>query len=95
MMSSEYLEDIIDRAVKIAEQKRKELRESLEGAPYGHRRPDDLEFLVWFEGKVKENPNWVRALLFADGGKDALDRYAKLTEFGTWRFHPDNLNREL
>ena len=94
MMSREFHEDIVDRAVKIAEQKRKELQQSSGGAAYGHRRPDDLEFLVWFEGFARENPNWPRALLFADGGKETLDRYAKLTEFGTWRFHPDNLNRE-
>ena len=90
MMSREFIEDIVDRAGNIMERKRKELRESPEGAPYGHQRPDDLEFLVWFERMAKANPNWPRALLFGDGGKEALDRYAKLTGFGTWRFHPDN-----
>ena len=94
MMSREFLEDIVGRAGKLMEQRRKELRESSGGAAYGHRRPDDLEFLVWFEERATKNPNWPRALLFADGGKDEVDRYAKLTEFGTWRFHPDNLNRE-
>lgn len=50
------IEDVLDRVKEQEKVGRKLIKEQLGDQPYGHKAPNDTEFLLWWREKLKENP---------------------------------------
>ena len=51
----------------------------LSGAPFGHKRLNDVEFMAWFSGWLAKNPLRLTWLPVIENGPEALQRYSRIT----------------
>lgn len=77
-MNAGFVKRVLEGVAEITETQRKLFREQYGAEPPGARRPDDLEFVMWFEQQRMANPNWLNALPFVDGGREELQRYKRI-----------------
>lgn len=52
----------------------------LDGSNFGAHELTDEQFVLWFNEKMRADPNWARALVFVQGGPEELHRYAQIVE---------------
>lgn len=77
-----YDKEYADMVIKMVKSHERTFREQMAerrraSAPLNATAPSDDQFASWFEMKAAENPNWVLALPFVDGGKDLLQKYER------------------
>lgn len=77
--SADDLKDILDRVDEYVDETRDGMREALGGKPLGAEAATDEEFMAFFASKMQENPNWVLALAFVDGGLEQIARFERLS----------------
>lgn len=75
---AEQTEQIVESSIDVGDEFQKALQNHLRGVPYAMQELTDLEYIMWFEGKMMSNPNWLPALLqFVEGGDHEYQRYLK------------------
>lgn len=78
---AEQTEQIVTGSIDYGDEFQKALEAHLKGVPYAMKELTDLEFVVWFEGKQRANPNWLPALIqFVEGGGHEYRRYLSARE---------------
>ena len=75
----ETLLDVMQRVVEKDKAYREEMSEMLSGAPFGHKRLNDEEWMLWFSGWVAKNPWRLTWLPVIENGPEALRRYSHIT----------------
>ena len=75
----ETLLDVMQRVVEKDKAYREEMSEMLSGAPFGHKRLNDEEWMAWFSGWVAKNPWRLTWLPVIENGPEALRRYSRIT----------------
>lgn len=73
----EYLKDIFDRVDENVVMMREAVDSTIPGTPLGATAATDEEAARLFEQKAYENPNWVLALPYVEGGPEELARYER------------------
>lgn len=73
-------ERIVERAMELVEDidRRWDALDSKEPYEFESARPDDAQFVAWFEQQRLANPNWLEALPYVDGGREELSRYKRI-----------------
>jgi len=82
VISQQFLEEIADGAIALAEQAAGWIGASLADSPIGYARPDDDEFILWFANQAEADLNWVLMLALDDGdnGREILRRYRRIMQ---------------
>ena len=75
VMSAADIKDILDRVDQYAQMAREAMK--TEGKPLGAETMTDEEHARLFEMKAAENPNWILALPYVEGGLQELTRYER------------------
>ena len=75
---AEQTEQIVEGSIDVGDEFQKALKQHLAGVPYAMQELTDMEYIMWFDGKMQSNPNWLPALLmFVEGGEHEYQRYLK------------------
>lgn len=72
-----YLERLFSRVDENAQTMRDAVDSTIPGTPLGATQASDEEAARLFEQKAYENPNWVLALPYVEGGPEELARYER------------------
>lgn len=68
----------IDETVRGVFERAKQFEQGVRtGSPYARKRLRPEEEAFWFERQAARDPDWVRALPYAKGGKQQLQRYLR------------------
>ena len=77
VLDREGIEDILKRVDEYVQQTRDAMQEAMKGRPLGVVTATDEEMAALFEQKALENPNFVLALPYVEGGLELLAQYER------------------
>ena len=78
-MNDKLLKEIVNQVFDLMDQYRKLLHAQFQDLNWGTRSVPDELFGKWFLMKSQENPNWLFALPYVDGGAAELGRFQRIT----------------
>lgn len=83
-MNDKFLEQVKGNLDEYIKQYRKMLRQEFRDLHWDTHSISDAEHAKWFMLMARQNPNWVRALPYVEGGMNELRRFERTIGIGRY-----------